>query len=89
MNENKKEDLIKNYRNQLNLKNDIIKGKNEEIIKIKKEYNNEIEKLKSDNEIEKNNIIENNLKLIYQSERKLKKINDNNESYFKSWFYYI
>ena len=89
MNKNKKEDLIKNYRNQLNLKNDIIKGKNEEIIKIKKEYNNEIEKLKSDNEIEKNNIIENNLKLIYQSERKLKKIKDKNESYFKSWFYYI
>jgi len=84
--DNKKDELIKTYRNQLNLKNDLLKSKNDEIKKIIQNYEKIIKNLKNDFEKERDIIIDNNLKLIYNSERKLKKIIDKKKTW-SEWFY--
>ena len=84
--DNKKDELIKSYRSQLNLKTDLLKSKNEEIKKIIQNYEKIIKNLKNDFEKERDIIIDNNLKLIYNSERKLKKIIDKKKTW-SEWFY--
>ena len=82
----KKDELLKSYRSQLNLKTDLLKSKNEEIKKIIQNYEKIIKNLKNDFEKERDIIIDNNLKLIYNSERKLKKIIDKKKTW-SEWFY--
>ena len=82
----KKDELLKSYRSQLNLKTDLLKSKNEEIKKIIQNYEKIIQNLKNDFEKERDIIIDNNLKLIYNSERKLKKIIDKKKTW-SEWFY--
>jgi len=92
-----REDLIKTYRTQLQLKSDIIKGKNDEIKKIN--YNNKIqlEKIKKDNDKKINELKESHCeeletlkntynKMIYTSERKHKKLEKKQDSYLYFWY---
>jgi len=88
----KKEELIKTYRNQISLKSDIIKGKNDELKKLKDQYNKELNELKNNYEIKINKIIEEHQKeieqlkntyneLVYISERKCVKLMKSQKSY--------
>ena len=88
----KKEELIKTYRNQISLKSDIIKGKNDELKNKDEQYKKEIKNLKDIHEnTTKNNILKHNKdieelrnaynELLYTSERKCMKLMNSQKSY--------
>ena len=87
---NKQHELITQYRGQIALKTDLLKGKTEELKRKEKDYKTGIESVKKKLEDKHNADIE-TIKntyneLLYTSERKYKKLEKAQSSYYSYFF---